>query len=169
MTDRNSFQDFLKEVLVTEKKVVKKTPKAKKPVKKIKRTKYVSEALAGNSMPGSVSPAGNSGGSTGLPPFSKASTDHNIASVDMRDIGKDEENFAKSVKNVPYPLNGTLEFIAQSGQSLQNAQFKIESALKRNSTLTPTQKEELREIQQTIKSSLGNISKAAKALSTITL
>jgi len=152
MLEKSTFQDFVKDVLVTEVKVKKPsvTPKKKQ------RSSYVSEAMGeGNDMPGAIT---------------KHSTDGVIGSVDMRDIGKQEDDKAKSTSTKPYPLSTVLDFIAQSGENLQNAQSMVEISLSKNNvTLSSAQKKVLKDVQQTIKSSLGNICKAAKAINSITL
>jgi len=161
MKESISFQDALKRVLVPEqkKKVV------PKPIRK-KRSNYVSEAM-GTSSPTTTT---QNGSGQGLPPFSKASADNKQAGIDMRDIGKEEDKLAKSHGKMPYPLETVLDFIAHSGEDLQNAQRMIETSLRKNDvSLTPEQKKVLKDAEQTIKSSLGNIGKAAKSINSIKL
>ena len=166
MNESNSFKDAVKRILVSERKKVKPIPKPKR-----KHTSnYVSEAMGGKGMPGSITPASYAGGSTGMPPFSKATTDTSTGGVDMRDIGKDEDKKAKSTSRKPYPLETVIDFIAHSGEDLQNAQGMIEVSLRKNDvSLTEEQKKVLKDVQQTISSSLGNICKAAKSLNSINL
>ena len=161
MNESKSFQDALKRVLVPEQKK-KRIPK---PIRK-KRSNYVSEAM-GTSSPTTTT---QTGGSQGLPPFSKASADSKQAGIDMRDIGKEEDKLAKNHGSRPYPLDTVLDFIAHSGEDLQNAQRMIETSLRKNDiSLTPEQKKVLKDAEQNIKSSLGNIGKAAKSINTIKL
>lgn len=162
-----SFEDVLKEVLVTEKKKKPKpTPKVKR---QRKRENYVSEALNSNSMPNTMTPAGYSGGPRGMPPFSKYTVDAPTGSIDMRDIGKQDEEFAKSEQRKPYPLETILDYVTQSGLALKNAESLIETALRNDSTLTQKNKEDLKKSLQMIKSSFGNVSKSAKMLDGITI
>jgi hypothetical protein len=166
MNESNSFKDAVKRVLTTEKKKPAPIPKPKKK----KTSSYVSEALNSNSMPDTITPSSYAGGVKGMPPFAKYTTNTEAGSVDMRDIGKAEDDKAKSVQRKPYPLEKVLNFIATSGESLQNAQSMIEISLRKNDvSLTPEQKKRLQDTQQTIKSSLGNISKAAKTINSINL
>lgn len=167
MKESNSFQDVLKQVLVPEKKI---TP-VPKPKRK-KRSNYVSEAIHGGntSSPTSVSVQGaRLGGTQGMPPFSKYTADTTSGHIDMRDIGKAEDDKAKSNNRKPYPLETVLDYIAHSGEDLQNAQSMIELSLKKNISLSDSQKETLKKIKQTLSSSLGNIGKAAKFLNSINL
>jgi|GEM_PF-5886156 len=168
MSISNSFEDVLKQVLVTEKKKVSRP--IPKPVRKQKKPCYVSEALNANSMPNTMTPAGYAGGPRGMPPFSKYTTDAHTGSIDMRDIGKMEDEFAKSSTNKPYPLNTVLDFIATSGEALKNAQSMLEMSMRKNDvTLTTEHKKMIKDAQQSIKSSLGNISRAAKWIDSINL
>jgi len=164
MNESNSFQDVLRRVLVPEKKVVP-TPKPKRKV----RSAYVSEAM-GTSSPTNVTASTQAGGAQGLPPFSKASADSRSSSIDMRDIGRDEDRKAKEHKGKPYPLDTIMDLIAHSGEDLTNAKTMIEISLSKNNvSLTPEQKNILKDAHQTIKSSLGNIGKAAKSINSITI
>ena len=164
--ESNSFKDAVRKVLTTEKKKVVSIPTPKKK----KRSSYVSEALNSNSMPNSITPASYAGGPKGMPPFAKYTTDTKKGSIDMLDIGREEDYKAKSTNRKPYPLETVLDFIASSGDALQNAQSIIETSLRKNDvSLTPVQKGLLKDIEQTIKSSLGNISKAAMAINTINI
>jgi len=164
--ESNSFKDAVKRVLTTEKKKVVFIPTPKKK----KRSSYVSEALNSNSMPDTITPASYSGGPKGMPPFAKYTTDSKTGAIDMRDIGREEDFKAKAEGRKPYPLETVLDFIASSGEALQTAQAIIETSLRKNDvSLTPAQKKLLKEIEQTIKSSLGNISKAAMSINTITI
>lgn len=163
-----SFEDALKKVLVTEKKQKEKPI----PIPKRKRTKpsYVKEALNSNSMPDTMTPSGYSGGPRGMPPFSKYTTDSQAGSIDMRDIGKQDEEFAKSDKYKPkqYPFAGALELIVSSGQSLNSVSRTLEETLRKfSNTKSPETKELIKDALQAIKSSLGNISKAAKSIDSI--
>jgi hypothetical protein len=158
----NSFQDALKKVLVPEKKVAKPLPKLKK-VKK--RSNYVSEAMNSSSSP--TTTTATAGGAAGMPPFSKYSTDANAGSVDMRDIGKQEDYKAKDNNKKPYPLETVLDFIAHSGEDLQNAHNLVIQALKINPMITDEQKKVLKDAQQAISSSLGNVDKSAKLINSI--
>jgi len=169
MKESTSFKDAVKRVLVSEDKKPKKLPKAKKRC----RSNYVAEAMY-KGAPGHVTPAAasssQSGGSKGMPPFAKASADGTTASVDMRDIGKQEDNKAKSHGAMPYPLDTVLDFIAHSGEDLVNALSMIDMSLRKNNvSLTSDQKELLKAAQQTLSSSKGNLSKAAKAINSIKL
>ena len=93
---------------------------------------------------------------------------YNIASIDMRDIGKQEDVLAKSGKNLPYPLDTVVDFIAKAGANLINAQGLIETSLRKNDVSLPKgQKKVLKDANQNIKSSLGNVERAAKAIKTI--
>lgn len=172
MKESTSFKDVVKRVLVTEKPVVKTplpTPKKKH------RSKYIEEAIgtydSSNYSPGNLTPASNKGGwATGMPPFSKYTTDKESGQVDMRDIGKAESIKAKDVQRAPYPLETVLDFIAHSGEDLNNAKGLIEVSLRKNDvSLTPEQKNVLKNIWQILSSSLGNIVKAAKSIGTIKL
>ena len=170
MNESNSFKDAVKKVLTSEQKAKKPLPKAKK--RKVKKT-YVEEAMGGiggsKMSPSAITPA-YTGGSKGLPPFSKASQDREANAIDMRDIGKEEDSKAKDHGNKPYPLDTVLDFVAQSGEFLQKAQSMIDSSLRKNNvTLKEEQKEILKATEQAIKSSLGNIEKAAKAINSIEL
>lgn len=168
MSISNSFEDVLKKVLVTEKKKVERP--IPHPVRKKKKPTYVSEALNSNSMPNTMTPAGYAGGPRGMPPFSKYTTDAQTGSIDMRDIGKQDEDFAKSHKSRPYPLDTVLDYIANSGQALKSAQSMIETTLRKNDvTLKPEQVKVLEDALQSMRASYGNISRAAKAINSITL
>ena len=167
MKESNSFEAAVKKVLVTEKKV------AKKPIvpKKKRKSTYVSEAMAGHSSGGSSMPANitQGGGSSGMPPFAKANGPR-TASIDMRDIGKEEDRIAKSHGNKPYPLDTVLDFIANSGDLLQQAQQLVEIALRKNNvSLTSEQKKVLTKATSAISGGLGNINKSAKLLDSINL
>lgn len=167
MTQSNSFEDAVKRVLVTEKKKEKTIPR---PRRRVRKPSCISEALNSNSMPNSITPASYSGGPKGMPPFSKYTTDTERGSIDMRDIGRAEEEKARDHGIKPYPLDKVLDFIASSGEALKNAQSLIEMSLRKNGvSLSPEQKKMLQDAQQTVKSSLGNISRAAKSISSINL
>jgi hypothetical protein len=160
MQESNSFKDALKRVLVPEEKVA--------PVPTVKRKKakksYVAEAI------GTLSPTSTTqnGAAQGLPPFSRASADHKHSGIDMRDIGKEEDKISKDHGKAPYPLETVLDFIAHSGEDLQNAQNLVDSALRKNNvSLTTEQQKVLRHALQAIKSSLGNIDKAASWITSI--
>lgn len=166
MSLSNSFEDVLKQVLVTEKKKVKPSPKIQR---KKRKESFVSEALNSNTMPNTMTPAGYSGGPRGMPPFSKYTTDATPGSIDMRDIGKEDEEFAKSEQRKPYPLENILDFIISSGASLKNAETLINAALKSNISMDDKNKKMLKDALQVLKSSYGNISKAARVIDSITL
>lgn len=162
MKESNSFEDVVKKVLTTEKK---RPTKAIKPKRKQCKINYVEEAIGG----AAAGANSTSAGTDGMGGFSKASSDGSTASIDMRDIGKEEDSKAKSHTNKPYPLETVLDFIAQSGEELQNAQDLIHTSLKKNVSLSDEQKTRLKAAQQTISSSLGNIAKAAKVINSITI
>ena len=158
MKESNSFQDALKRVLIPEEQV-KAIPKPKKK----KTSNYVSEAM-GTSSPSSITQGG------GLQGFSSPGDEGGRTGIDLRDIGNEESKKAKAHGSKPYPLDTVLDHIAKSGESLQNAQSIIDISIRKNDVaLTPEQKEVLKKVQKTIASSLGNISKAAMSVDSITL
>ena len=165
MSESKSFEDIVKRVLVPEsKKPAKPSPEPKKK----ERSEYVSEALNSNSMPDTMTPAGYAGGPKGMPPFSKYTTDAGNTSVDMLDIGNQEDKFAKSESGKPYPLNHVLDQIANSGEFIQNAESMLDMCLKKNNiTLTKEQKKELTNTHNVLKSVIGNINKAAQVINNI--
>lgn len=166
MNECNSFEEAVKRVLVIEKKPYKIPLK----IKRKRACTYVSEAMGNTNVPGAITPASYAGGIKGIPPFSKASTDDNVSSIDMRDIGREESRVAKSTNRKPYPLETIIDFIASSGESLRNAQSMIQTSLKKNNvSLTQEQKKVLEDAQQNISTSLGNICKAAKSINTINI
>ena len=161
MKESKSFQDALKRVLVPEQK---KKP-VPKPIRK-KRSNYVSEAM-GTSSPTTTT---QNGAAQGLPPFSKASADNKQAGVDMRDIGNIESAKAKDHTNKPFPLNHVMDLIAHSGEDLQQAQSMLELTLKKNNvSVSDEQKKILQGAYQALKSSLGNIVKAAQSIDTVNI
>lgn len=170
MKESNSFEDVVKRVLVEKKKPAKEIK-----IKKKQRSKYVSEAMAGSrmggtGMPSSVSKNTTAGGAKGMPPFAQATADRSATSIDMRDIGKEEDRIAKSHGTKPYPLNTTLDYIVDSGDSLFNAYKSIEIALNKNNvTLSKEQKEVLKQAKEAIDSSVGNIKKATFLINSISL
>lgn len=166
MKESNSFEEALKRVLIPEKAPQKPLPKA---TRKRRKSNYVSEAIGSSqSMPSIVSRSSD-GGSNGMPPFSRYSSDMEGGQIDMRDIGKEENDKAKSVKAKPYPLETAIDHVSASGDNLQKAESLVYQTIKNNPTLSKKNIEILKQVHQTIKSSLGNISKAAKVIDSITL
>lgn len=171
MKESKSFEDALKRILVPEKKEVKKVPVPKRK----RKSTYVAEAMGGRgqAMPGNATPAkasSGTGGGGGIAPFAKANDNNGTASIDMRDIGKIEDVKAKDHTNKPYPLNMVMDLIANSGESLQNAQSILELALKKNNvSISKEQKKLLQGAHQALKSSLGNIVKAAQSIDVINI
>lgn len=169
MKESNSFEDAVKKTLIKESKKVKSTKITLKPKKKVK-SNYVSEAMGYTGASTNISPISYSGGSGSMPPFSKANTNDRASSIDMRDIGKEESRVAKLNNKKPYPLETIIDFIASSGESLQNAKSLLKIALKKNNiSLTDEQIRVLKVAQQAISTSLGNIVKAAKSIDSVNL
>ena len=166
-----SFKDAVKETLGESKVSDKARARAKvKIAKKQLEKKVVSETYgAGESGPGGYTIAQNAGNSGAMPPFARATNNmtQGIGNIDMRDIGRVEDQIAKNHSNPIFPLENVPTNIMSAGERISDLIPAIDSALKHNKVLTDVKKEELKKSKDIIKTILGNIRKVASIIDRI--
>ena len=174
------FKDFVKEA-IDDKLSPKKCPygnkvpqhrrrKAKlRKLKAMAKSKKLKEATERSVAVTQIGPSNYYNASDGLPPFARHSTSSNNAGIDMRDISKMDSDFMKSTSHKrPYPLDVVMDYIAKSGQYLQDVDELVKTTLDYNKiSLKRAELDYLKKAKQCVKTSLGNINKAAKYINTI--
>jgi hypothetical protein len=159
----NSFEEAVKRTLVSQ--PVNTVSKKKKTKAITKRKQPVKEAY---NSPGSVTT--DTRGQ--MPPYSQYSDwmKMNIGGVDMRDIGKVEDDKSKSVQKLAYPLETTKDILGQSYLMLLNVANMIKQASSsHNPGLSDAKLKELKNLENIFKSVFGNMKKIEEIISQMTV